>query len=478
MSVSLFALAFAPLLFAERSVPVRRLPDVSLRALAAQTGVPPMVRETRHAEKRVIRPEFPGRGGQTILPGRQQSGHAGLPLLQAPRVALGFAGHSTRLVSPADASGAVGPHHLAGMSNGGMTVHDRRGTALAKVWINQFWADNNNSNEYYDPRIAYDEANDRWITAAIFEEQSIMIAVTTTGDPLGTWKRYRLDLRNVDFTRIAVTKNAVAISTTHFVGDSIGDHGTMLVLPKRALYSDLTSADVVPYTVRSGAVPVEAPESNVIYTAEAGDSEIVIRRLDRRDAPPVRVDAGFQWEYSWMHLAPQLGTSIRIDTGYQEAVAMMRGGALYVVHKVGFLASSGERSSIVWWKIDPVRGTRLDIGLIDDPTGATDYAYPSIAVNRSGAALIAYSTFSALQFPSSGYVYRDPAGRVSAPAVLKAGDTAATITERWGDYTTTVVDPLNGTDFWATTIYGFDATWGTWWANVKVPPGKSRSVRK
>lgn len=473
LSALLVSTLVAATALAQRVVPAERIGDVSVRELAARPSAPPLARETRHAEKHHPAPALPGPSGKA----RVVANATAAATIPAPAIALGFHAQTSKLVSPADSSGAAGPRHIVGLTNGGLSVHDRRGNVLAQLWINQFWGDPNNSNEYYDPRIAYDEANDRWIAMSVFEEQSLMLGISATGDPLGTWFRYRLPLQNVDFSRIALTRTDVVISTMHFQGDVISDIGEMFVFPKDGFYSGAPTLSSRGYVVRSSAVPVDAPESNIAYTVEASDSELVIRRLGDPDFRAI-ADAGFQWEFSWDDYAPQLGTSIRLDTGYPEAVAVIRKGALYVVHKIGLISAKGMRSSILWWKVNPVTGERLDSGTIDDPSGATQYAFPSIAVNRAGAALITYCSFSNTQFPSAGYVYRDAAGRVSAPAVLKNGVTAATMSERWGDYTTTVVDPLNGNDFWAATIYGKDATWGTWWANVKLAPGKTRSVRK
>jgi hypothetical protein len=54
---------------------------------------------------------------------------------------------------------------------------------------------------------------------------------------------------------------------------------------------------------------------------------------------------------------------------------------------------------------------------------------------------------------------------------------------RWGDYSNTVVDPANDTDFWTIQEYaatppgdGFDR-WGTWWAKV-VPSGAAATKKR
>src|SRR5205085_11696846 len=97
------------------------------------------------------------------------------------------------------------------------------------------------------------------------------------------------------------------------------------------------------------------------------------------------------------------------------------------------------------------------------------FGYPSIAVNRAGGALIAYSAFSSSYYASAAYSYIDPAGNLSAPAMLKNGEAAYVRTLRWGDYTTAVVDPADDLSFWTVQLYAASSnTWGTWWSYVKV----------
>ena len=118
------------------------------------------------------------------------------------------------------------------------------------------------------------------------------------------------------------------------------------------------------------------------------------------------------------------------------------------------------------------------IGVVDDPSGVNFYGYPSMSVNRNGAALIGYSVFNGSIFPSIGYSYIDPAGRLSVPAVAKSS-TVEHRNLRWADFSTTVVDVTNDVDFWTVQTYSIGtAQWATWWSKIDIPPSpRGHAVR-
>ncbi len=139
---------------------------------------------------------------------------------------------------------------------------------------------------------------------------------------------------------------------------------------------------------------------------------------------------------------------------------------------------SQKYSAVQWWQISPA-GAVLQLGRIDDPSGNLFYAYPSLAVNREGDALIGYGRFSATQYAGAGYALRcgtDPAGTLRADTVLKAGEAAyyETVGEtlnRWGDYSQTMVDPANDFGLWTIQEYAYPPApafnrWSTWWGSV------------
>jgi uncharacterized repeat protein (TIGR01451 family) len=151
------------------------------------------------------------------------------------------------------------------------------------------------------------------------------------------------------------------------------------------------------------------------------------------------------------------------------------------VHHIFLPATTPTRAAVQWWQLSTA-GAIQQRGRIDDSTAATFHAFPSIAVNANSDVLIGYSRFSASQYASANYSFRlsgEPANTLQSDAVLKAGEgpyykTFSGTRNRWGDYSSTVVDPANDLDMW--TIQEYAATpvgtgansgrWGTWWGRV------------
>lgn len=453
---------------------VTRLPAATLLELAAAAAPDPLPRENRH-DKRPRRglTTVASLGAVDVLPIAKPRITAAATIA-APPVSAGFAADSSRRLSPADSSGAAGRTHVVAASNAGIVVQTRAGALLSKLSLVQFWRGTGGA-DIYDPRLAYDAVADRWVTVAIREESAVLVAASATGDPTGVWFRYELEVPDCDFTRLALTRDTVMIAT--IVGfDSPG--ASLFALSKQSLYAGTGSITLVEYTIGADVVPVESPDSEARYVVFASFGKFFFKRLDGATSSWQSVDSGFNW-YSWERQGPQSGTSAELDIGYMDVEsAVYRGGSLFAVHRLGATSRTGDDNALLWWKVNPSATTPPELGIIDDPSPGTIYSYPSLAVNNSGAMLISWCTMSPTTFPSASYLYRDAGGHISTTATLRNGDSRIVDTNRWGDYTTTVVDPLNDRDFWTVQIYARDNAWQTWWAQVKPPRGKSRAVRR
>lgn len=118
-------------------------------------------------------------------PARQTSD--GSRILGAPLV--NFAGITDSYI-PCDPSGASGPNHFVQAVNCRYRVYNKTGTALtSSITMASLWPAGGSSKS--DPCVLYDKFADRWlITMLDVTNKAILMAVSTTADPTGTYYLY------------------------------------------------------------------------------------------------------------------------------------------------------------------------------------------------------------------------------------------------------------------------------------------------
>lgn len=404
---------------------------------------------------------------------------------------------------PPDTNGAVGPDHLMVTLNTQVRVQDREGTALSTVTLNAFWAALGNPDTF-DPKIAYDPFEGRWIFAVVANPETrrsaVLVAVSQTSDPTGAWNLFAVAADPnrklwADFPSLGFNKDWVVITANMFTLRRNRFARTRLfVFDKADLYAN-----------GRGRVTVLAGSSGSFTLCPAltyDDALATLFLLDDLDGSHLRISTitgavgaetltvgtGFVTSPdAWgvtppvANFLPQLGSPFQIDAGDARlANCVFRNGSLWTAHTV-FLDAPA-RAAIQWWQVG-TDGTLQQRGRADDAAGQQHFAYPSIGVNADNDVVVGYSRFSPSQFASANYSFRsaaDPPGTLRTDTVAKEGEAPyakrlGKSRVRWGDYSNACVDPLNDTDLW--TIQEFAATpseqfdrWGTWWARVAVAP--------
>jgi len=395
------------------------------------------------------------------------------PTIAAPPVTALFDADASRALVPADSAGAVGRTHVVSTNNARIIVQDRAGKILKTVSQDQFWSLSPGAlpvGEYYDPRVAYDASADRWILLAIHDEKAIAFAISETGDPAGVWRRYMLDEPGADFSMLAVTRDRLVIGTNTSGGD-----GTLLSsMRKQDLYNRAPEIDALRYRINKQFLLPVSSNGGQQYIVVTDGSGITVMNLNDL-AWSINVHEPNDWDTAPFRTLPQF-SSVALDAGYGllEAVAE-RDGWIYAV----MIRDVGPDTQAVAWCRVNTTTRQSEWGAVGDPVRAARFAYPSLAVNRYGGMLIGFGTFASDRYPSSAYVYRDFMGRVSNIAPIRAGTDAVTVHERWGDYTTTVIDPLDDASFWTVQIHAKNGSWATSWAKVEMNVvGKRRAVRR
>jgi len=450
---------------------------------------------------------------------RQSGGNSPSALRDSPRPASNFQAFEDNGGSewPPDTHGAVGPNHLMLAHNVRARIQTRSGAVLSTVHFTNFWGavgpfEVTNLCYICDPRCLYDPYGSRWIMGGMAEvfttNSAALIGVSQTDDPTGNWNLYRIrsdaaGLVTIDYPCVGFNKDWIVVHYDRFVrqANGFGSHlgSRVYVFNKTNLYAngaglftkfDLSNADYARFPATTfdqslstmyliGTLGTGANQSSLrIYTvtgpvgAEVFSSSATVTVTNRwAETAPAGLNAEF---------LPQLGGARgfrSLDSTIQSLV--YRNGSLWTTHFV-FLPSGGaaNRAAVQWWQLSP-QGAILQRGRLDDPTGTNHYAFPSLSVNKFNAVLVGYSRFSSTQYVSANYAFRandDPPNTLRSDTVLKAGEAPYVRPDpfnhnRWGDFSATVVDPVNDTDLWTIQEYaaspiGGQDRWGTWWGRI------------
>jgi hypothetical protein len=177
-------------------------------------------------------------------------------------------------------------------------------------------------------------------------------------------------------------------------------------------------------------------------------------------------------------LVPQNGTSARLDTLGDKIMAPLvyqnLGGveSLWASHTVNNNVGGTGPTAIRWYQFD-VTGSTIPAAPVQQQTfnNSADGLWrwmPSLAVDALGNMAISYSASSSTSEPSIRY-----AGRLAADAVNTLGQGEAILIAggghqtnsrgRWGDYSSTSIDPSDNLTFWASHEY-FASTSSLGWA--------------
>jgi hypothetical protein len=419
--------------------------------------------------------------------------------------------------TPPDTQGAVGRMDLVSMTNSGVLVQSRSGASRSgyPISLQQFWGGLGTFTKIFDPRLLYDAANDRWIASSGANPEAadaaLLLAVSESGDPGGEWDLFQIEIGVsgcwADYPVLGFSRDWIVVTASLFElpPDGVYARTALYVFDKAAIYQN----GKVSYATFSDTQGELSPvldldnASDTFYFAQAfaGAAGGSIRIGALRGPVGAETFTGGATEIAlpetWSStspegedFAPQSGSWLKVDTGDSRLQnCVMRGGTMWCTHTVFLPAEAPTRSSVQWFAADPAAGTLVQRGLIDDAAGGTFYAFPSIAVNRRNDVLIGYTRFTANDYPSAGFAFHtavpdgQPVAGAFQSAVVKPGEApyvgrgADESSNRWGDFSATVVDPADGLGFWTIQEYAaiptdyYPGRWATWWAAVSVVAG-------
>lgn len=411
------------------------------------------------------------------------------------------------------------------MLNTQVRIQDRNGNTISTTSLLGWWQNRiSGISVVFDPRILYDPYSQRWIATAAanyppYSGSAILISASTTSDPTGSWYTYGwyVDTSGyawADFPTAGFNRDKIVISWNYFPIQAGGAYGVgMYVLNKTNVYAggsitpqffyqpyysgsvtngqNITPAvsyntnDSTFYLVQDFQDNPSGSSYLALYTITGAAGSATLTRSTNFPSAPAWASAGPDYG----NLAPQLGqpsvpTINTVDSRMSQVV--YRSGSLWCAHTIFLPANNPTRAAVQWWQIS-TNGNVSQQGRFDDSSGATMYAFPSIAVNKFGDVLIGYSRFATNQYAAAAYSFHalnDPQSTLEPEYIYKSGESPYWKQEgspyyrnRWGDYSMTWVDPVNDADFWTIqeyaaqysgTLTNRSGRWGVWWANVRV----------
>jgi hypothetical protein len=358
-----------------------------------------------------------------------------------------------------------------------------------------------------DPVVRYDRMANRWVFtqfAFTVSKQGNLkppfiqcFAVSTTGDPTGTYFRYAFQVSNTlfpDYAKLAVWPDAFYMSVnffspTSFVGGgalafdrskmlSGQPAGGILFGPLGANFGGLLPSDldgsILPPSGSAnyfGAVDTSvAPSGNTfqIWKFHVDFITLANSTFGTASLTPnfnLPVDTYFWNLCGGSHnCIQQPGTSQGLDPISDRLMNRLQyrrfadgHESLVANHTVG-VGSSNNQAAVRWYEIRNLSSTPTIYQQSTYAPGADSRWMGSIAMDQSGDIALGYTVSSFNLSPSIRYTGRlagDPLGTLpQGEATLMAGSGSQTSSfNRWGDYSMMAVDPTDDCTFWYTQEY-------------------------
>ncbi|MBM3494508.1 MAG: Ig-like domain repeat protein, partial [Armatimonadetes bacterium] len=417
--------------------------------------------------------------------------------------------------APPDTMGAVGPNHFVTMLRGSVAVYDKTGTRLSHVTLNSFFTTGSYPRgNCYSPRVIYDRRSGRWFAIALETnggaQNHIILAVSATNDPTGTWRKYAILIGEAatttdeamlgtddngvyfgasmvpsggsPFAKIGATRKSTLLAATPTLSTvyywrNITD---MFATPVPVHNQDAVASDGFAYFLSSSATVYANIEYRTLQWALSGVPTLSLTAEILTAAYGATVDA------------PAQGSTTDIDVGDDRIqMAVQRANGIWGTRNVGVTSSGGsggvDRTAVEWFQINASLPGALALGqqgrVFD--SAASDpmfYYYGSVMVSGQGHAALGFSGSNTVNYVGGytcGRLSSDSGGTMQAIAQIKAGlasyDQLIGGRNRWGNYSATSLDPNDDMSIWTIQEYA-DSTvanpanvWGTWISRLLAP---------
>ncbi|MGI6342142.1 MAG: BACON domain-containing protein [Bacteroidales bacterium] len=474
------------------------------------SDIPPMDAEeakimAEKAKKRVLNPKLRYRSypfAETALPKGEdpalQKVYSKAGKSTSNYVLQNFEGQGSPYYPP-DANGSAGPNHYMQTVNTTYAIYSKTGQLLAgPTAMNQLFgsvpgAQHNDG----DPLIQYDEMADRWVAVEFSISGSndfMLMAVSTTNDPTGTWYQYSFDVDDMpDYEKLGIWRDG------YYMGVNNSSSRDIYVFDRDAMLTGQPNPTFIGFDNPWRPVGVDGfmcvpPVDNDGTFAPAGTPGLFVAIKD--DAFSGGQDELWIYELAVNWTNPSASTFNRVqqlqvqpfdsnfgnnwDNIAQPGVTRKLDAIPQVVMNVPQYRNFGSYQTIVcchtvdvdntnhagirWYEL---RKTSTGAGggwsIRQQGTYAPDQHsrwMGSIAMNASGAIALGYSISSSTVYPGirvTGQTqaqYQLASGIMDFPEIsVQEGTASQSNANRWGDYSLMAVDPVDNITFWYTSQY-------------------------
>jgi hypothetical protein len=418
--------------------------------------------------------------------------------------------NSATLNTPADSNGAIGPQHFVEFINGAFAVYNKtNGTNISRISDVDFWANAGVALPFFEtvtaPRLIYDPSVQRWFASQVDLDgtaddptespNNFLLAVSDTADPTGPWHgvSFQADPKTgyfADFPTLGVDAHAVYLSGDMFSFNSpVGC--TVWSIPKAELLINEIPA-IITNAISFGIMDFddrgEVLQPSICFDGSGlgdilaagdiltGNTLVASRVLDgdtmNATLPPATVIPVDPYTYPIDPVQPDGSDNLGDNESRLSSFTYTVNGIIYVAQSIEI----DIRAAIRWYRIDATNQTLLESGTITNAD--LDLFFPSIAVTKNGVMLICCNG-SSINVPVSSYAFVgqtvNGVTTFSQPTLLQAGTIPdyqdGAFESRWGDYSTTTVDPSDPSRFWTVQLLPLtSATWATRITEVIVVP--------
>jgi hypothetical protein len=399
--------------------------------------------------------------------------------------------------TPPDTMGAAGTNQFVEFINGGFAIYSKAGVRQSLISDAAFWTNAGISSATIsagltDTRIIYDVGSGHWFATELTvntTSNKVLVARSSTADPAGQWKAVfftgnsmfaDFDTLGVDSTGVYIAANIFNAAGTSLLGVSLFSIPKADLLATTPTLANMTKFENLDETVYGFSLqgvynPDTGPGHGVMIAVDDALKFIDRTTINGSGAagatllPRVRIATTYDALPNPVK-QPSGGT---VDAGDDRFSAAVRqtGGYIFMANTVTN-AANGTKDCVHWLVLNETNNTLVGEGLISDPS--YDFFYPSIATSHNGKILLAFNRCGTVTPAGDISIYAaigtitNSTVTMGSPFLLKQGtinnfsfrgDSAP---YRWGDYSTTMLDPTDDNLLWTIQeIPAASTTWGT-----------------